>query len=192
MIALFINLLVLAQTLWRGVREDPEFRALVVAMVGILGASTLFYWQAEGWSLVDSLYFCVITMATIGYGDLAPTSPSSKLFTVGFVILGVGLFATFVGKIVALMVKQRGAWHHRHHPVTNPPPSKGEKDVSATQVAVVDTKLYDTRTEQMFWSAHSDTFWVTGKDGRVTRPRSVHIRWFVETIIKAMSNSNVL
>ena len=69
---------------------------------------------------------------------------------------------------------------------------KVEKDVSATQVAVVDTKLYDTRTEQMFWSARSDTFWVTDKDGRVTKPRSVHIRWFVETIIKAMSKSKVL
>jgi len=113
-----------ARTLWRGMREDPEFRALVFAMGVILGGGTLFYWRAEGWSLVDSLYFCVITMATIGYGDLAPTSPFSKLFTVGFVILGVGLFATFVGKIVALMVKQRNAWLHRHRPDTSRSSSK--------------------------------------------------------------------
>lgn len=93
MIGLLINLMLLFRTLWRGVREDPEFRALVVAMGFILGGGTLFYWRAEGWSLVDSLYFCVITMATIGYGDLAPTTPLSKLFTVVFVILGIGLFA---------------------------------------------------------------------------------------------------
>jgi len=125
MIALLINLLMLVRTLGRGMREDPEFRALLVAVGFVLGGGTLFYWRVEGWSLVDSLYFCVITMATIGYGDLAPTSPLSKLFTVGFVILGIGLFATFVGKVVALMVKEREAWRHRHDPVTNHPPSKG-------------------------------------------------------------------
>jgi len=117
--------MLLARTLWRGVREDPEFRALFVVVGIVLAGGTLFYWQAEGWSVVDSLYFCVITMATIGYGDLAPTSPLSKLFTVGFVILGVGLFATFVGKVVALMVKQRETWQRRHHPITNQAPSKG-------------------------------------------------------------------
>lgn len=119
MIALFINLMLLVRTLWRGMHEDPEFRALVVVMGFVLGGGTLFYWQVEGWSIVDSLYFCVITMATISYGDLAPTSTLSKLFTIGFVILGIGLFATFVGKIVALMVKQREAWHHRHDPITS-------------------------------------------------------------------------
>jgi len=127
MIALLINLLMLVRTLGRGMREDPEFRALLVAVGFVLGGGTLFYWRVEGWSLVDSLYFCVITMATIGYGDLAPTSPLSKLFTVGFVILGIGLFATFVGKVVALMVKEREAWRHRHDPVTNHPPSKGQE-----------------------------------------------------------------
>jgi len=126
MIALLINFMLLVRTLWRGVREDPEFRALFVVLGIVLSGGTLFYWQVEGWSVVDSLYFCVITMATIGYGDLAPTSPLSKLFTIGFVIFGIGLFATFVGKIVALMVKEREAWRHRHHPITNPPPSKGD------------------------------------------------------------------
>jgi len=120
MIALLLNLMLLFRMLWRGVREDPEFRALVVAMGFILGGSTFFYWKVEGWSLVDSLYFCVVTMATIGYGDLTPTSPLSKIFTIALVILGVGLFAAFVGKVVALMVKQRDAWHHRRHPETPP------------------------------------------------------------------------
>jgi len=125
MIALLIGFTVLLRTLWCGVREDHSFRALMVTMGLVVTGGTLFYWQIEGWSLVDSLYFCIITMATIGYGDLTPTTPLSKLFTVGFVILGVGLFATFVGKIVALMVKQREAWHERHHRGPNPTPSKG-------------------------------------------------------------------
>jgi len=73
---------------------------------------------------VDSLHFCVITMAIIGYGDLSPTSSLSKMFTAGFATLGVRLFATFVGKVVALMVKRRDAWRHRHHHDTSGSPSK--------------------------------------------------------------------
>jgi len=117
--------MLLVRTLWRGMREDPEFRALVVALAVILGGGTFFYWRVEGWSLLDSLYFCIITMATIGYGDLAPTSPVSKLFTIGFVILGVGLFATFVGKLFALMVRHRDARQH-HHEADKKSESAGE------------------------------------------------------------------
>jgi len=122
MISLLLNLLLLARTLVRGLRSDPEFRALVTAVGISLTGGTLFYWQAEGWSLLDSFYFCVITMATIGYGDLTPTTSLSKLFTVCFVFLGIGLFATLVARIVVLMKDQRDARHHRHHSSANPPP----------------------------------------------------------------------
>ena len=63
----------------------------------------------EGWSLLDALYFCVMTMATVGYGDLAPGTPLSKAFTIGYAMLGVGLFAGFVGKLVVLAATRRPA-----------------------------------------------------------------------------------
>ena len=70
---------------------------------------------------------------------------------------------------------------------------KVERDIPASQVAVVETQLYDTGTEQPFWSARSDTFMVspTG-DHRDTDPRAEQIRGFVETIIHEMSKSKVL
>lgn len=40
----------------------------------------LVYRWLEGWSVIDALYFCTITLATIGYGDLTPTTPLAKLF----------------------------------------------------------------------------------------------------------------
>lgn len=40
--------------------------------------------------------------STIGFGDLAPSSAMSKAFTVVFALLGIGLFASFATKLVAL------------------------------------------------------------------------------------------
>ena len=48
--------------------------------------------RAEGRSLVDAIYFSVLTIATVGFGDLAPKTTLGKLFTVGYVVCGLGLF----------------------------------------------------------------------------------------------------
>lgn len=68
---------------------------------------------------------------------------------------------------------------------------KLEREVSAYQVAVVETTLYDSKAEQRFWSARSDTFLVSPTGDRVRHPRSELIRDFVETMIREMSNSKV-
>jgi voltage-gated potassium channel Kch len=105
--ALLINLYRLVTAVWYGIRTDPEFRALLVTAVSLLIGSILFYTQAEGWSIVDSLYFSVMTMSTIGYGDLVPTSPESKLFTILFAILSIGIFVAIVSKIVAIVLEKK-------------------------------------------------------------------------------------
>ncbi len=53
----------------------------------------------EDWGWVDSVYFTVITLTTVGYGDLNPTTAGSKLFTVALVLVGIGVLLTFVERI---------------------------------------------------------------------------------------------
>jgi hypothetical protein len=50
----------------------------------------------EGWNLLDSLYFCVITLTTIGYGDFSPKTDPGKLFTIMYAFTGIGLLATYL------------------------------------------------------------------------------------------------
>ena len=79
--------------------SEPEFRGLLYLVAVVIGGGTLFYRLVERWGWIDSLYFTVITLTTVGYGDLAPTRPLSKIFTVVFVLLGIGLLITFIERV---------------------------------------------------------------------------------------------
>jgi hypothetical protein len=53
----------------------------------------------EGWGWLDALYFSVVTLATVGFGDLHPTTDEAKLFTIVYIIFGVGILAAFVSEV---------------------------------------------------------------------------------------------
>ncbi|MBU1196954.1 potassium channel family protein [Candidatus Micrarchaeota archaeon] len=69
---------------------------------GLLLLGTLFYHIYEGWNYVDSFYFAAMTLTTVGYGDLIPSTDISKMFTVFFAFAGIGVvlyvITIFAGK----------------------------------------------------------------------------------------------
>lgn len=44
----------------------------------------------EGWPLLDAVYMTVTTLATVGYGEIHPLSPTGRIFTIGLIGVGVG------------------------------------------------------------------------------------------------------
>jgi hypothetical protein len=76
--------------------ESYPRRWLIGAVVVILIVGATFYHFVEGWKLLDSFYFCAITLATIGYGDFAPKTDLGKLFTVFYVFTGLGVIAAYI------------------------------------------------------------------------------------------------
>jgi voltage-gated potassium channel Kch len=61
----------------------------------------------EGWSLLDSLYFSVVTIATVGYGDLAPRTTLGKIFTIGYIFVGIGIFVSAATSIAQAAIRSR-------------------------------------------------------------------------------------
>lgn len=72
------------------------FRIAAVATLSILGIGVVFYHFIEKMSWVDSIYFCVVTLTTIGYGDITPQTDLGKIFTVFYILAGVGILAAFL------------------------------------------------------------------------------------------------
>jgi voltage-gated potassium channel Kch len=101
-IAALALMLSLFQEIWNLLKK-PKYRALLFWLLLILAMGTLFYHQVEGWSWIDSLYFSVVTLATIGYGDLTPTTTWSKIFTIGYIFLGLTVFVSFA----SMLAKER-------------------------------------------------------------------------------------
>ncbi|GLQ96830.1 voltage-gated potassium channel protein [Dyella mobilis] len=56
--------------------------------------------------LVTAFYYATITMTTVGYGDIVPHTPESRLFAVSVVVLGVAVFATSLTAVVSPMIKR--------------------------------------------------------------------------------------
>lgn len=58
-------------------------------------------------SVVDALYFCVVTMCTIGYGDIVPVTAFAKLFCCLFVLIGFGFIDALVSGMVTYVLDKQ-------------------------------------------------------------------------------------
>ena len=88
--------------IWKGLR-DPDFRTLLITVILTLLFGGMFYHRLEGWDILDSLYFCVVTLTTVGDARLSPVTPAGKIFTMVYVLVGIGLLLGFVARIARTM-----------------------------------------------------------------------------------------
>jgi hypothetical protein len=76
--------------------DDHKFKILAGSAFGLLAVGTVVYRLLEDWSWVDSLYFSVVAVTTVGFGDLVPSTDASKLFTVVYILSGITIITTFL------------------------------------------------------------------------------------------------
>lgn len=82
------------------VREWPVLAgsAFVMMLLVILTASLGYLFEHEAQpekfeNIPQSIYWAVITLASVGYGDISPVTPAGRMMTIILALLGIGIFA---------------------------------------------------------------------------------------------------
>jgi potassium channel subfamily K len=77
------------------------FLTLFLLAIGVLVFSLL----VEGWSILDSLYFTIVLLTTIGYGDMTPSTPAGKIFASFFALGGIVVLGLALGVVGSQLVE---------------------------------------------------------------------------------------
>ena len=84
------------------------FRSIIrgiVLLSLVLLFGTLGYMLIEGWPLLESLYMTVITITTVGFGEVRTVSEPGRVFTVVLIFAGMGIMAYTLGIVAQIMVE---------------------------------------------------------------------------------------
>lgn len=76
--------------------KEKNFRTLFILTVIMLLSGTMFYHGTENFSYIDALYFCVMTLTTVGGTGLVPATTFGKIFTMLYAFAGIGIIFGFI------------------------------------------------------------------------------------------------
>ena len=82
------------------------FGVVLYGTVGAYGLRGQFL-ELDGWS--DAVYYVVVTIATVGYGDITPVTAEARWFSLSIILFGTGAFTVAVGALIGPAIESRMA-----------------------------------------------------------------------------------
>jgi len=76
---------------------------MLLALILLVG--TLGYVLLEGWPVLDALYMTIITITTVGFGEVNVVSSAGRIFTICIIFMGMGIMAYSLGMVAQIMVE---------------------------------------------------------------------------------------
>ncbi|KAL5066388.1 hypothetical protein RYX36_028125 [Vicia faba] len=102
------------QSIYETQEAELNFKPVLFYLAAYLGTGTLCFflasYQIQGiktYGFLDALYFCVVTMTTVGYGDLVPNSTIAKLLACLYVFTGMALGGLILSKAADYIVEKQ-------------------------------------------------------------------------------------
>jgi voltage-gated potassium channel len=84
-----------------------RLQILLVLLLVLMLAGSVGFMKIEGLSLADAMYFSVVTVTTVGYGDITPKTEAGKFLALILIITGVGTFLGVVANSTEMLLNRR-------------------------------------------------------------------------------------
>ena len=79
--------------------------SVVLPFMGLILVGALVVGPIEGWTLVESLYFAVVSLTTVGFGDYVPTKDASIFFCIIWLPCSIGFMSLFLTNVAAFYIR---------------------------------------------------------------------------------------
>ena len=89
--------------------DNPVFRgtSLLLAIWAIGSVSVWFFENETFGSFEDAFWWTIVTITTVGYGDISPSSPIGRIIAVGLMFSGIGIVAALTGSISSIITTKK-------------------------------------------------------------------------------------
>jgi len=87
--------------------KQLKVHTVIISLVSIVGLGTVFFHVVEGWGWLDSYFFTVVTISTVGYGALVPVTALGKIATTALIFVGLGVFAVAIQQFANYHMRKR-------------------------------------------------------------------------------------
>ncbi len=92
----------------KNAKTQARVGAAISAVFWLILFGTISYHSLEDWSWIQSFYFTVVTLTTVGYGDLTPTTDDTRLFTAVFILIGVTVVVSSAAYVGQGLIERQG------------------------------------------------------------------------------------
>jgi voltage-gated potassium channel len=93
--------------IWRFMREENLHRVLAWVVALVVLSSILISLLEPGLKWVDSVWWSIVTLTTVGYGDFSPVTGGGRAVAVIIMFLGIGLLGTLSATLASMMISRR-------------------------------------------------------------------------------------
>ena len=85
--------------------EHPllRFRLAGILLAIVIAVGVAGYMLIDGWNFLDSFYMVIMTIATVGYGEVHPQGPPGRIFTSALIVIGVATMLYSFGVFASIL-----------------------------------------------------------------------------------------